>query len=148
MNSKVLSTVVATSGFRSLHPLHAMLLAFPLTTFLGAWISDLAYAATYEIQWSNFAAWLIVGGLIGGGAALAWVLLELALDCAARTLRAIVYAALLALMWLLALINALVHGKDAWGIMPEAVWLSAITTLLAFAAAWIGFSGLRAGERT
>jgi uncharacterized membrane protein len=124
-----------------------MVLAFPLPAFLGAWISDLAYASTTQIQWSNFAAWLIVGGLAGGALALAWVLTELARDRAARTQRTIVYAAVLASMWLLGLVNAFVHGKDAWAIMPEAVWLSFATTALALVAAWIGFSGLRAGER-
>jgi uncharacterized membrane protein len=147
MSSNVLSTVFATRGFRALHPLHAIVLAFPLPAFLGAWISDLAYASTYQIQWSNFAAWLIVGGLAGGAVALACVLTELARDRAARTQRTIVYATVLASMWLLGLVNAFVHGKDAWAIMPEAVWLSFVTTALALVAAWIGFSGLHAGER-
>ena len=40
-------------------------------------------------------------------------------------------------------VNALAHSKDAWAIMPEAIWLSSISALLAFVAAWIGFSGIR-----
>lgn len=147
MSNDAVSAIFATRGFRPLHPLHAMLLAFPLSMFLGAWLGDLAYASDYQIQWSNFAAWLIVGGLIGGGFALAWVLIEMSRDRTLRTPRTIAYAAILALMWLLALINAFVHGKDAWAIMPEAVWLSFITSVLALVAAWIGYSGLRAGER-
>jgi uncharacterized membrane protein len=147
MASNVFGTVFATRGFRSMHPLHAMALAFPLPAFIGAWISDLAYASTQQIQWANFAAWLIIGGMVGGGVALVWMLIELARDPSARTRRPIVYAALLAIMWLLALVNSFVHAKDAWAIMPEATWLSAIVSLLAIAAAWIGFSGLHAGGR-
>jgi uncharacterized membrane protein len=143
MNSNVLGAVFATRGFRSLHPLHAMLLAFTLPSFLGAWINDVAYASTYQIQWTNFAAWLIVGGLVGGGLALAWALIELARDRAARTPRLIAYAAFLALIWAFGLINAFIHSRDAWASMPEATWLSAITTLFALAASWIGFAGLR-----
>lgn len=55
---------------RALHPLHAVLLAGTIPLFLGALLCDLAYAASYEIQWSNFASWLIVGGLVFGGLAL------------------------------------------------------------------------------
>ena len=39
-----------------------------------------------------------------------------------------------------------VHGKDAWAIMPEGLWLSAVTTLLALIAAWIGYSGFPVRE--
>jgi hypothetical protein len=45
----------------------------------------------------------------------------------------------------LGFINALVHARDAWGIMPTAVVLSVIVTLLACVATWIGFSRLRTG---
>ncbi len=148
MNSNAVTEIFATRGFRPIHPVHGIFLAFPLAMFFGAWLADLAYASDYQIQWSNFAAWLIVGALIGGGLAFAWVVIELARDRTARTQRTIAYAVILALMWLLGLINAFVHGKDAWAIMPEAVWLSFFTTLLAVVAAWIGFSGLRAGDRT
>lgn len=49
-------------------------------------------------------------------------------------------------MWVLGFINALVHAKDAWATMPEGLYLSAVTTLLALAAAWIGYSGFRSVE--
>ena len=54
---------------RSLHPLHAVLLAGTVPLFLGVLFSDIAYSS-YEVQWKNFASWLIVGGLLFGGLAL------------------------------------------------------------------------------
>ena len=57
---------------RPLHPLHAILLAFPFPLFLGALLSDLAYGASYHVQWANFSAWLIAGGLLVGAFAMAW----------------------------------------------------------------------------
>jgi hypothetical protein len=57
---------------RPLHPLHAILLAGTVPLFLGVLLSDIAYAASYEVQWKNFASWLIVGGLVFGGFALRW----------------------------------------------------------------------------
>lgn len=128
---------------RPIHPLHAILLAFPFPLFLGALVSDIAYWNTSQIQWSNFSSWLIAGGLLGGGFALLWALVDL---FRRRTIRAVIYFLLLLVMWVLGFINALVHAKDAWAIMPESLYLSAIATLLAFLAAWIGYSGYRALE--
>lgn len=42
-----------------LHPLHAILLAFPMALFSGALLSDITYLNSAEMQWSNFFAWLI-----------------------------------------------------------------------------------------
>ncbi len=139
--------IASSSGFlRPLHPLHAILLAFPLPLFMGALISDLAYRATFHIQWANFSSWLIAGGLVGGGFAAFWALINLFRRGTARKGRMIVYFVVLAVMWVLGFINALVHAKDAWATMPEGLYLSAITTLLALVAAWIGYSGFHTGE--
>mgnify|MGYP007026474366 FL=1 len=51
-------------------PLHAMLLAGTVPLFLGALLSDIAYYNSFQIQWANFAAWLIAGGLLFAGLAL------------------------------------------------------------------------------
>jgi len=133
-------------ALRPLHPLHAILLAFPLPLFAGALISDLAYRASFHVQWANFSSWLIAGGLVGGGFALLWALINLFRRGPARKGRLILYFVVLLVMWGLGFVNALVHAKDAWATMPEGLYLSAITTLLALVAAWIGYSGFHTGE--
>jgi uncharacterized membrane protein len=141
--------VVALSSpgqLRPLHPLHAILLAFPLPLFLGALASDLAYRSTFHIQWANFSSWLIAGGLLVGGFAVLWALINLFRRGTARKGRLIIYFVVLLAMWALGFVNALVHAKDAWATMPESLYLSAITTLLALVAAWIGYSGFRTRE--
>ncbi|NBJ10779.1 DUF2231 domain-containing protein [Microvirga arsenatis] len=132
-------------ALRPLHPLHAILLAFPLPLFAGALLSDLAYRSTYHVQWANFSSWLIAGGLFGGGFAVLWALVNLFRRGPARKGRLALYFVVLLAMWGLGLVNALVHAKDAWATMPEAVYLSAVTTLLALVAAWIGYSGFQSG---
>ena len=62
----------------SLHPLHAALLAGTVPLFLGVLLSDLTYSNSYEIQWKNFASWLLVGGLVFGGFTLLWAAIDLA----------------------------------------------------------------------
>jgi uncharacterized membrane protein len=129
-----------------LHPLHAIFLAFPFPLFLGALLSDLAYRASFQVQWANFSSWLIVGALLVGAFAVLWALVRLFRRGAAATGRATVYFVVLLAMWLLGFVNALVHAKDAWATMPEGLYLSSITTFLALVAAWIGYSGLPARE--
>ena len=135
-------TAYANAYRRPLHPLHAILLAFPFPMFLGALISDWAYSATYEIQWLNFAAWLNAGGLFVGAFALLWALVGMFRSSTRWRGRPFVYAVVLLAMWVLGFVNALVHGKDAWATMPEALYLSIIATAFAFIAAWIGYSGV------
>jgi uncharacterized membrane protein len=131
---------------RPLHPLHAILLAFPLPLFLGALLSDIAYWRTYQVQWANFASWLIAGALLFGGFALLWALIALFRSGRARRWRVGVYFLVLLAMWGIGLINALVHAKDAFATMPEGLYLSAVTALLALVAAWLGYSGYAYGH--
>src|SRR5690606_18547384 len=63
---------------RPIHPLHAIFLGGSVALYLGAALSDIAYAASYEIQWNNFASWLNAGGLAFGAVALLCALLGLA----------------------------------------------------------------------
>ena len=141
-----MAAVFAPASLRPLHPLHAILLAFPFPLFLAALVSDIAYWRTFQVQWANFSSWAIAGGLLGGGFALVWALVDLFRFRTAGNLRPLIYFVLLLVMWLLGLVNALVHAKDAWAAMPESLYLSAVTTLLALAAAWIGYAGFRSVE--
>lgn len=124
----------------ALHPFHAAVLGGVLPLFLGALLADYAYWSSYEIQWSNFAAWLLVGAM---------VITTLALLCAlvglARGSRARAYTALLVLTWVVGFFNSLHHARDAWAIMPGALVLSANVTVLALLATWVGFARLRVG---
>ena len=141
-----MSAISAPVILKPLHPLHAILLAFPLPLFLGALLSDLAYWRSFQMQWANFSSWLIAGGLLVGGFVLVWALIDLFRSRQARRRWAAVYFATLVAMWVLGFVNALVHAKDAFAIMPESLYLSAIVTLLAFVAAWIGYSGGPSGD--
>jgi len=126
----------------SLHPLHAFLLGGATCFLLSGFLSDWAYAASHEIQWKNFAAWLIMGGLVLGGCALLWAVIGLFGTVADRGRRLVDLGLLLA-AWVVGVVNELVHAKDAFASMPEALILSAITAVFAIAAAWLGFSTLR-----
>lgn len=133
---------------RPIHAAHAILLAFPLPFFLAALVSDIAYWNTFQIQWSNFSSWLIAGGLLGGGFAMLWALVDLIRFRREGSRRPLIYFLSLLAMLVVGFINELVHAKDAWAVMPEGLYLSVVTVLLAFVASWIGFSGYRTARYT
>ncbi|MEA3065043.1 MAG: hypothetical protein QOJ27_1489 [Sphingomonadales bacterium] len=132
---------------RPIHPLFAFLLAGAVPLFLGALLSDLAYGSTAEIQWSNFAAWLIVGAMALTGLALLWSLVAL-LRARPRTGWPLLCFLLLLAAFGLGLIDSFVHARDAWAVMPAAPILSGIVSAIVVLAAVVGLSSLRAGERT
>lgn len=122
-----------------LHPLHAILLAFPVVLFTGALVSDIAYLNTAEMQWSNFAAWMITFALVFGGPVLLWSLLLLVRRRNRGPAR--LYFACLAVAWVLGLVNAFQHSRDAWASVGVlGLLLSLVSTGLILVAGWIGFS--------
>lgn len=129
---------------RPLHPLHAVLLAGTVPLFLAVLFSDLAYSKTYEIQWKNFASWLLVGGLVFAGFTLLWAVIDTVRD-ATRTVWQLIYVSLLLVLWVLGFINALVHAGDAWASMSAALVISAIVAMLTVAATWLGFARSQRG---
>lgn len=125
-------------------PLHAVILAGTIPLFLGAALSDAAYAASYEIQWNNFASWLIAGGLLLASIALIFTIVDLCRP-GRRVPDIVLYTAALLLAWGTACFNALMHARDAWASMPAGLILSIVVTVLACAATWLGFRTPRIG---
>lgn len=127
-------------------PFAAVSLAGSLSLFLGAALCDIAYASTYEIQWNNFAAWLLAGALVFAGIALAFALRD-ALSTRRRTRPALIYAAVLTLSWLIGFNASLVHARDAWASMPGGMVQSCLAFLLAAVATWMAFRRDSLGAR-
>ena len=133
----MVSAPIDPAASATTRPLHAFFLAATVPLFLGAALSDYAYAKSHEIQWANFASWLIAGGLVFGACALL---------CAVSALRrreaALPGVLLVLATWLLGFLDALIHARDAWATMPTGLVLSVVATLLACIATWRGFSTL------
>lgn len=130
----------------TLHPLHAVLLAGALPLFVGALLSDIAYARSYEIQWNNFASWLLAGGLVLAGIAIACAVVGVSRE-GSRTRRRIAYLVVLAAAWIVQFVNALMHARDAWASMPAGLVLSVVGTVLVAIAVGLGFWAPRTGGR-
>ena len=121
--------------------MHAVLALSSVPLFLGALISDWAYFSSHQIQWVNFAAWLIVGGLLIAGPVLLWGALDLLRSPSTRHRRSVVYLSLLLATFVVGFFNALVHAKDGWAAMPTGLILSALVVVLALMASVVGLAG-------
>ncbi|MFD4838051.1 DUF2231 domain-containing protein [Achromobacter sp. NPDC058515] len=122
----------------TVHPVPAVFLAGMLPLFLGAALADFAYSKSFDIQWSNFASWLLVGGLIFGGIALIFAVIDL-FRARQRTRGVIPYALVLLVAWIVGIFNALIHARDAWASMPAGLALSIVVVVFSCAAIWLGF---------
>jgi uncharacterized membrane protein len=123
------------------HPIHPMLVPFPIACYVGALLSDIAYAETAEMQWSNFAAWLLaIGVLMTVLAAIAGGIDFLA-ERRIRALRpAWIHVTGNVAVLILAIFNCLVHTHDAWtSVVPAGLVLSAITVLILVVTGWNGW---------
>lgn len=127
--------------------MHAVLAFSTVPLFLGALLSDWAYAESAQVQWTNFASWLIAGALVFTGVALLWALVDALGAGLQRLRRSGAYLALLLATFVFGFINALVHAKDAWAAMPAGPILSIVVLLLAVAASSVGLSGVRRRDR-
>ncbi len=121
--------------------MHAVIAFSSVPLFLGALLSDWVYFSSHQIQWVNFAAWLIAGGLLVAGPALLWGATDLLLSPTARNRRSLTYLLLLLATFVIGLVNALVHAKDGWAAMPSGLILSAVVVVLAAAASAVGLAG-------
>ena len=122
------------------HPFLRFVAAFPIAGFAGALVTDVAYALTADMIWSDFSDWLLavaaVMGLIGGVAGLVELLRNpLLRRQGAAWLTALGCGVTLAL----GILNNLVHSRDAWtSVVPQGVVLSAATVIIMLVTLAIG----------
>lgn len=121
--------------------MHAVIALSSVPLFLGALLSDWAYSSSQQIQWVNFAAWLIAGGLLIAGLALLWGAMDVLRSPADRRRQGGIYLSLLLATIVIGFINALIHGKDGWAAMPTGLVLSAVVVVLAAVAGAVGLAG-------
>ena len=120
--------------------MHAVLAFSCVPLFLSSLISDWAYFRSHQIQWVNFAAWLIAGGLLIVGPVLLWGAIDLLWSRGTRHRRSVVYLSLLLATFVVGFLNALVHAKDGWAAMPTGLILSALVVVLALMASVVGLA--------
>jgi uncharacterized membrane protein len=51
------------------HPIHPILIPFPIASLVGVLVTDLVYTFTGDLFWANASRWLLLAGLVTGAAA-------------------------------------------------------------------------------
>ena len=118
-------------------PIYLLLFPIPIVCFVGALVTDAAYAASAFLMWLHFSEWLIAAGLALGALAALVLLVEFLARPAIRR-GGIGWAHLVLLYGALVveLINALYHTIDGWtAVVPTGMTLSIVGAVLALAAA-------------
>jgi uncharacterized membrane protein len=123
------------------HPLHPMLIHFPVAALIALLPADLAYLWTLDSFWSRAGLWLAGIGALGGWLASVFGLIDLLLVTQIRRkITAWCHAILAVMMLSLASLNWLLryHGlgddeSALWGL-----YLSLLTALLISLAAFLG----------
>lgn len=110
---------------------YGLLNPIPFGFFVAALIFDIVYARTAVILWDKGAAWLITIGLLFAVIPRLINLVRVWFTERRRMLGADkldFWFNLVAIV--LAVVNAFVHSRDAYAVVPAGVWLSACTVLL------------------
>ena len=117
-------SIVAESIYGLLNPI-------PFGCFVAALIFDIIYSETAVMLWDKAAAWLIVFGLLFAvvprlvNLAQVWVTSR---QTATRTDKLDFWLNLVAIV--VAIVNAFVHSRDAYAVVPTGIWLSVCTVIL------------------
>jgi uncharacterized membrane protein len=117
-------SVVANAIYGLLNPI-------PFGFFVAAMIFDIVYDRSGEILWMKGAAWLIAIGLVFAIIPRVVNLVQVWITSRRTALagdRLDFWLNLLAII--VATINAFVHSRDAYAVMPAGVWLSILTVIL------------------
>src|ERR1700677_3814881 len=122
------------------HPIHPMLIPVPIVCFIGALVTDIAYARSAEMMWADFSSWLLAVGFIGGVLAAIVGLIDFLGNRLIRE-QAPAWPHLIGnlVVLVLAFLNNLIHTRDAYtSVMPTGLILSILTVLVLPVTAWFG----------
>ena len=115
--------------FRGTRLLHPFFISLGGTLLIAALFTDYMYSSNSLMQWSNFSAWLIAGGLVLALVAAVVLGVEVGLG-RAGPIRWLDFI-LLAAAAILSIVNVFVHTRDAWtSVVPTGITLSVIVAVL------------------
>ena len=122
------------------HPIHVMLVPFPIVCFVVAFVTGIVYWRSMSFIWETFSVWLLTAGLVMAAFAMIAGLIDFAANRRIRELRsAWIHALGNGLVVALALINVFVHSRDGYtAVVPTGIILSGIVVFIMMITGWMG----------
>jgi uncharacterized membrane protein len=122
------------------HPLHPMLIPFPIVSFIGALVTDVLYRVTGEGGWATASNWLLGAGLVTAAlAAIAGLADYMGDDRIRRLGTALRHMIANVTVVVIELINLLIRLGGDDGRVPElGLWLSVAAVLILAYSGWLG----------
>ena len=122
------------------HPLHPMLIPFPIAFLVGAFAADLVYWGTLSAFWAHGALWLVGAGLVTGVLAAALGLVDFFTIARARNhtigwIHFLGNAVVLALAFVSLILRI---GNPAEAVLPWGLAFTAVMTVLLVVTGWYG----------
>jgi uncharacterized membrane protein len=124
------------------HPIHPMLVPFPIVCFVGAFATDLAYWNSAAVMWETFSVWLLTAGLVMAFFAVIAGLIDFIGSRAVRALKpAWPHVLGNVVVVALSVINAFIHSRDGYtAVVPTGLTLSGLVVLIMLFTGWMGWS--------
>jgi len=123
------------------HPVHPMLIPFPIGLWVFSFACDLIYAlGSHDPVWKTIALYSMIGGLIGGLAAAIPGLIDLLSLPAGLRSTAVLHMSINLIVVALFAVNAWMrwHAGDAGASSNTPMWLSVLAIALLLVSGWLG----------
>jgi len=122
------------------HPLHPMLVSFPIAFFIGTFVSDLVYLVNGDPFWARVSFWLLVAGLVMGALAALAGFTDFLSDRRIRATKTSWYHMIgNVTAVVLSLINLWLRYRDGDTVdYPTVFWISLVVVLIFAVTGWLG----------
>jgi uncharacterized membrane protein len=122
------------------HPIHPMLIPFPIAFFVGTFVCDLVYWQMSNPAWAAATLWLLGAGLVMAALAAVMGLIDVFGDQQIRQLSIVWWhAGANVLLVLIEFFNLFIRYRDgSAAIIPNGLLLSLIAVLLLLFSGWKG----------
>jgi uncharacterized membrane protein len=121
------------------HPIHPMLIPFPIVCFVGTLVTDIVYSRNLDAGWATASHWLLGVGLVMAGLAAATGLTDYLGDERLRSLGdALKHMLANVAAVVLELVNLVLRLRNDDFIASTGVWISAVVVLILLYSGWKG----------
>lgn len=121
------------------HPIHPMLIPFPIVCFILTFVADILYTRTHDVTWATASVWLLVIGLVFAAlAAIAGLTDFLGDDRVRGSSDAVKHMLANVTAVVLELVNVILRWRDIGFIDSAGIYISGIVVLILLYSGWKG----------